>query len=384
MSKQMKYIFLSVIRSIIKFFCYFAIFNIVNILFLTFTEKFNVENRSGWSIAILIFSALSVAWVFYHYNRRAKIHFIESLERTRKKNSPLRALLSLDFLTDTSVCFVLSFVSAFLFGYSDMETLFFGNINLSPIVRKFLIGAFIGFIFFFIEWFTVYDIRKKWQKNKDISSKYEIIIIAAYLCAITVMYTVGFYLAISYLPGLPAYIFLLKELLPYIIIILAVSMVLIYFNRIRKRKNFISKLKKLACESNFTVSNIQKPYLSVFKRTNGISFTITANQKSYDCKLISGKRKNIPIIFTNQGFLLFRRIIRLGKSELFSIYSKYDYQFESDAKKCLIITYIPKNCYFKDFSGRMRKIDTGEKIGEYTVFSAGGFLNALERGCLDR
>ena len=384
MTKQMKYIFLSIIRSIVKFFCFFAIFNTVNILFLVFTEKFNVENRSGWSVAILIFSALSVAWVFYHYNRRAKIHFIESLESTRKKNSPLRAILSLDFLTDISVCFVLSFISAFLFGYSDIETLFFGNTNLSPAVRKFLTGTFISLLFFFIGWFTIYDILKKWQKNKDISSKYEIIIIAAYLCAITVMYTIGFYLAMSYLPGLPAYIFLVKELFPYMLIILVVTMFLIYFNRIRKRQKFISKLKKLAVQSDFTVSDIQKPYLSVFKRTNGISFTVTANQKSYDCKLISGKRKNIPIIFTDQGFLLFRRIIRLGKSELFSIYSKYDYQFESDTKKCLIITYIPKNCYFKNLSGQMRKIDTGEKIGEYTVFSAGGFLNALERDCLDR
>ena len=265
-----------------------------------------------------------------------------------------------------------------------METRILGNVDIPLAVRKFLLGIFIGLLFFFIRWFTVYDIRKKWQKNKDISVKFEIIIIFAYLLGITVMYTVGFYLAMSYLPGLPAYIFLLKELFPYIVMILTASMVLIYFNRIRKRQKFISKLKKLAAQSDFTVSDIQKPYLSVFKRTNGISFTVTANQKSYDCKLISGKRKNIPIIFTDQGFLLFRRIIRLGKSELFSIYSKYDYRFESDTKKCLIITYIPKNCYFKNLSGQMRKIDTGEKIGEYTVFSAGGFLNALERDCLDR
>ena len=380
----MKYILLSIIRAIIQFFCFFAVFTSVNTLFLIFTEKYNAENRSGWSVAILIFSALSVSWAFYHYNNRAKKHFIESSENSRKKNSPVRALLSSDCLTNTAVCFTLSLISAFAFGYDDMETRILGNVDIPLAVRKLLIGIFIGLLFFFIGWFTVYDIRKKWQKNKDISVKFEIIIIFAYLLGITVMYTVGFYLAMSYLPGLPAYIFLLKELFPYIVMILTASMVLIYFNRIRKRKKFIKSLKKLSEKSDFILSDIQKPFLSVFKRIDGISFTVTVNQKSYDCKLISGKRKNIPIIFTDHGFLLFKRIVRLGKSELFSIYSKDNYSFESEAKKCLIITYIPKQCYFKDENGRMRKIDTGEKIGEYTVFSASGFLNALERACLDK
>jgi len=98
--------------------------------------------------------------------------------------------------------------------------------------------------------------------------------------------------------------------------------------------------------------------------------------------LISGKRKGVPIIFSDQGFLLYKRTIRLGKSELFSIYSKYHYSFESDAKKCLIITCIPAQCYYKDASGHIRKIDTGETIGEYTVYSAKGFLGALDRDCL--
>ena len=89
------------------------------------------------------------------------------------------------------------------------------------------------------------------------------------------------------------------------------------------------------------------------------------------------------MIFTDQGFLLFRRIVRIGKSELFSIYSKYEYSFQSEEKKCLIITCIPAECYFKDASGYMRKIDTGEKIGDYTIYSTRGFLSALDRDCLD-
>ena len=137
-------------------------------------------------------------------------------------------------------------------------------------------------------------------------------------------------------------------------------------------------------ECGFELSDIKKPYLSVFKKTAGESFTVTAYGKDYKCKMISGKRKNISIIFSDKDFLLFKRTVHIGKKELFSIYSKQNYAFESDVKKCIIITCIPLHCYFKDSNGYMREIDTGEKIGEYTVFSTHGFLGALERNCIDR
>lgn len=387
MNTKLNYVCLNILRSVIKFCCFVGIFSIVNTLFIRFTEQFNEENRSGWSLAILIFVMLSVSWVFYHFNKRVKKRFIEncnSSEIPYKKNTPIQVLVSLDFYSDAAVCCILSLISPFVFQYTDIERLFFENTNLNSTVQKLSLGIFISFIFFFVQWFTIYDVRKKWVRNKEISSKNEVLIIAAYLCFITIMYSVGFYIAMAYVPGLAVYAFLFKELFLEILIAIAIIFVLVNFNRVKKRKKFIAKLKKLAAESKLELSPIEKPYLSVFKKTRGASFTVTVNQKSYQCKLISGKRKGVPIIFSDQGFLLFRRIIRIGKSELFSIYSKYDYSFESDTKKCLIITCIPANCYFKDSSGHMYKIDTGEKIGEYTVYSADGFLGALDRDCLDR
>ena len=384
---KLKYVLLTVVRSTIKFFAFLAVFNIVNILFKRFTEKYNMENRSGWSLAILIFVILSVAWVFYYYNSRAKKYFLEScgtIAEFRKKQSPVWAFRSIDFFADTTICFILSLITAFVFEYEDIETLFFEKVNLYDVLEKLIVGILIGLIFLFVQWFTVYDVRKRWFREKDIPLKYEIFIISGYLCLITVMYTVGFYLAISYVPGIPSYIFLFKEMFGVIVALIVAILILIYFNRINKRKKFISKLKKCVRESGFELSKIEKPYLSVFKKVRGASFTVTAHQKTYQCKLISGKRKGVPIIFSDQGFLVFRRIIRIGKTELFSIYSKYDYTFESDVKKCLIITCIPANCYFKDASGHMHKMDTGEKIGEYTVYNSQGFLGALERDCLDR
>ena len=386
MNKKVKYIFLNISKSTVKFICFLCIFHTVNMLFMRYTEKFNEENRSGWSLAIMIFVAISVSWVFYHYNKRAQRCFLESCflsENPRRRNTPIRALLSLDFISDAAVCCVFSLVSPFIVRYVDLEQLFFEHTSLHLSVQKLLIGIFIGMTFFLAQWFTVFDVRKKWIHNKEISSKNEIFIIAAYLCFITVMYTVGFYIAMAYVPGLYAYIFIFKELVWEILISIVVIVLLIYSNRIQKRRKFISLLKKISAKENYKLSTISKPYLSIFRKTEGASFAIKAHNKTYQCKLISGKRKGVPIIFSDQGFLVFRRIIHIGKSELFSIYSKYEYSFQSAVKKCLIITCIPAQCYFKDANGCMRKIDTGEKIGEYTIYSPEGFLGALERDCLD-
>lgn len=194
MNKQIKYIFLSAVRATVKFFCFFAIFNIVNLLFKRFTEKFNEENISGWSLAIMLFVALSVTWAFYNYNKRAKKHFTESCnlsDNSGKTKSFVRVFISSDFLTDTVVCLILSLISSFAFDYSDIQTLLFGNSNLNYDIKKLLVGIFIGLIFLLVNWFTVYDIRKRWLHNKELSSKNEIIIIFAYLCLITVIYTIG-------------------------------------------------------------------------------------------------------------------------------------------------------------------------------------------------
>lgn len=387
MKKKFYYIGLSILRSTVKFLCFLAVFSTVNTLFMRFTEQFGEENREGWSLAIMIFVMLSVSWVFYHFNKRAQMYFMEfsnSLGNSRKSHTFARVLRSMDFYNDAGVCCILSSVSPFIFPYTDIERLFFENTNLNAVIQKLLIGIFIGFLFCIIQWFTIFDVRKKWLRNKEISSKNETLRIVAYLFFITVMYTVGFYIAMAYVPGLSVYAFLLKELFWEILTVIGIIFLCLNGKRIRKRKKFIAGLKRISTKSGYELSKIKKPYLSVFRKMQGASFTIEAHQKTYQCKLISGKRKGIPIIFSDEGFLLFRRIIRIGKTKLFSIYSKYDYSFESDVKKCLIITCVPAICCFKDSCGHMHRIESGEKIGEYTVYTPDGFLGCLDRDCLDR
>ncbi len=359
----------------------------------------NSDVDLSWlSIVVMVFVIGSVSWAFYNFNGRAKKHFTETY--VKGGNRKLQALKSADFIIDTSISAILAFVSAFAFGYENIQNALFGDLSVHIVIKKLAAGFLVVVSFFLINWFTVYDMRKKWlrgdikQKSKDtnlipyVQIAKEFFKIFGYLLFITYVYIFTFYILLAYVPGLLAIIVLLKpyylQIIAGIAAIAAGDFLLVNLKRIRKRKEFIKNLKKSVSEHDFELSEIKKPYFSLFKQVAGASFAVTAHGKTYKCKLISGKSKSVHMIFGDNGLLLFKRGIIIAKRELFSIYSAYDYAFEGDVKKCIVLTCIPAKCYYKDASGRMREIDTGEKIGEYTIFSAQGFLRALEMDCLDR
>ncbi len=404
-----KYISRSIARAVIKFLSFFAIFNAINEVIKFFVNNpltpgggfaASVGDIYGWSVAIMLFTVFSVAWAFYGYNNRVKERFIENYDaniKQKKLKLFFSAFKTLDFLLDTAVSFALSLISAVTLGYGDIEAALFGGTELNGVLKSLFTGLIVGFAFLLANWVTVYDVRRRWArydtKNKADGEKAphpvkEALLILGYLCFITVIYTLGFMVAIAYVPGLATYAYIIKVHHPKIIIgiavIAAASFLLINLKRIVKRKEFVKNLTKTASARGFELSEIKKPYLSLFKQAAGESFTVTAHGRTYKCKLISGKSKGVHMIFGDKGLLLFKRSIIIGKREVFSFYSAYDYAFESDVKKCVVLTCIPAKCYYKDTSGRMREIDTGEKIGEYTIFSAQGFLRGLEMDCLDR
>ena len=68
---------------------------------------------------------------------------------------------------------------------------------------------------------------------------------------------------------------------------------------------------------------------------------------------------------------------------LISLNSRIDFAFESKGEKILIVLPMPKDIYTATKSTQPHPADTGEKIGDYSIYSATGFLHALERDCLN-
>ena len=151
---------------------------------------------------------------------------------------------------------------------------------------------------------------------------------------------------------------------------------------ISKRKAFLKKLKSYCKDNALTISEIKKPYLSMFLAQNGSDFTVEKNGRKYECKLIANFFPMSLIIFYGNGNGIHQHTVRLFRTDLFHFMSGFKFGFDSDNKKILIIVPIPRRFYVSANNTSPRQADTGEKLGEYTIYNATGFLGALDRDCL--
>jgi hypothetical protein len=124
-------------------------------------------------------------------------------------------------------------------------------------------------------------------------------------------------------------------------------------------------------------------YLSLLHQPSGASFTLHQGDQSFACKLICGIRKSSPLFLDAAGNAKTVHTIRIGRVDLFHFVTSFRFDFESDHKKIIVITPIPHKV-FRSGGGANKEIDVGEKINEYQIYNATGFLNAIERNCLGK
>lgn len=155
-----------------------------------------------------------------------------------------------------------------------------------------------------------------------------------------------------------------------------------YLSAYLKRRKFIRKLKYLCTVSSFELSNIKRPYASLFRDKDEPSFTVHARGEIYDCKLIGAARRRSTMVVTPTD-AAYRRSFSLRGVKLFDIYKPFDYHFVSVHNKILIALPFPVTAH-KSEGGIVSEITTGDRIGDYYLYNSSGFLNALERDCIGR
>ena len=129
---------------------------------------------------------------------------------------------------------------------------------------------------------------------------------------------------------------------------------------------------------------MKNPYRSLLYFKEGeADFTVESKGKLYACKLLCAHKPLAPLYIESEGVYRFIHRVRLAHWELFRYETEGNFTFESEGEKVLIINPVPR----KVFGVRLDKtwpLDNGDVVGDYRVFTAGAFLNALERDCLDR
>ena len=192
--------------------------------------------------------------------------------------------------------------------------------------------------------------------------------------------------------GLPILISLFplfKELLtnPFtcFVIVCIVVIPLVYrpIRAIFKRRAFLRQLDEVCRRNNIAISEIDLPYRSIFSITDHESFTVTLKGKRYACKLIGAIRRNSPLGIFQGGKGAIATHVRFARVTIFSRVTQFEFGFDSEDPKILIINPIPKQIYYTE-GVKTTPLDNGDVVDGYKVYTAHGFLGALERSCLDR
>lgn len=204
---------------------------------------------------------------------------------------------------------------------------------------------------------------------------------------------------------------ILTSLWQGILILVLIPFIVFFALRIvinlKARRKLIKKLKMLKREKLATVEYHGCRYLSSFLPLLPFSVTVKATSgEVYLCRIVCSGNVNAPMYFTTDkyytehGFHLrggallssmgsspFAAIVDIGKmggktnpTNLIAGYRReHKLTFpEKEGNRTLIINPSPTTC-FSLYENIANPIDTGEDMGNYTIYTATGFYNMVER-----
>lgn len=376
----------------------FITFGLITIIsrFIFVSNLFEKEMLTTKFIGIwgCVFLFLIFESTVYSFNRHAvnsQHLFLERYAKGQQLGKLKSVFSSLDFYIEYFVIALLSLIFPLSFVYDYVGLALF-----KPGYSKTQIMLVVLPILLVIEILVHLYIRNAWisenvqvKRNKKEKSEFAWILkgigtTAIVYCAasLVIPWGIPFFITLTNLgAGTRVLVYIVIALLSVIIFRIAA----LYVRAIKKRKDFFSKLKKYCGEHSIALSNIQKPYLSVFFQQKGTDFTLECNNILYDCKLVAGVFPNSSIIFSDEGEGIRQNMLRLFKVDILQLNTRIDYRMESrseSSKKIIIALPVPQNIYASVQGSFPRPADTGEKMGEYTLYTATGFLNALERNHL--
>lgn len=185
----------------------------------------------------------------------------------------------------------------------------------------------------------------------------------------------------------PFFVMLYTEARVPALIILAILIITPFIYRAIRaiiiRKKLLNGLKQLSKEKKCRITEIKYPYRSIFSVYKGESFRLTVDGVTYSCKLFGAPKKYTPFVLFPDGHGLWQISVRVLRTEWFTYNKHFNFGYESEFQKILIVNPIPK-FYFTTFRGKIFALDNGDSVGGYKIYSATAFLNSIDRNCLDR
>lgn len=227
-----------------------------------------------------------------------------------------------------------------------------------------------------------YGVRKKegffaWFNNK-IAAVFAVILIV-FLAAIWV---IGLYLLIGALGTIG------------IALGFIASVCIVYFvglRRVRIRRKFIRRLKKICKKSNFKLTFKRGFWSGLRFHSDGLDLTVETGQKMYCVKFIPSKKLSHVIFYDRETVKIRTNITRshfklvLGFNDPKTKMVKFGFAnakapcTSKEIENIVLLNPVPLDMFRRDADGAVIATGNGYKFYDYTLYGGSGFINALAR-----
>ncbi len=354
-------------------------------------EMLSPRAVAGWNFAFLLFIFESTVFAFHRHAGESRRLFFETCAGYPRHGKLKSVFLTPDLYVEFACVAILSLLLPLSFAYDCVGLVFFGELYGKGQVLLVILP-----ILLVLEVFAHLSVRSAWitdrvetkgkKEKKDVTLSIQSIVITAMAyCAasLVIPWILPFIVTIANLgAGAITFLYIAGAVLIAILSVIAAF----YVRAIKKRRDFVHKLTTYCREHAVPLSEIRKPYASLFFEQDGVDFTIELNHTVYDCKLMACIFPGSPMVFSDTGMGIRQDTLRLFKVNILHLNTLLDYRMDNrpaENRKILIILPVPKDIYASVGGSVPRPADTGEPVGAYTLYHASGFLNALERDILN-
>lgn len=176
-------------------------------------------------------------------------------------------------------------------------------------------------------------------------------------------------------------------------ITVALLIYLIVFRVPRKRLAFMVKLKRTCKNNGLRIKKERGFFKSLRNNTNGFDLIIISRSTSYYVRFYAAYRRASHLTFCDENTVQVTTNIHnnrfkvvLGLNKLRVKTKSYSYSDTppssvKNAVKVLLVNPVPHDMFKISSGSATVPTGTGDKLYDYTLYTATGFLNELERSC---
>ena len=305
-----------------------------------------------------------------------------------------KVFTSRDFWIESITALLMFAAAAMMGAYPDIGGIILGDGSIGTTLCNGISAAILIPTLFVIGIFNRYEVRRYWieldrrQDTEKIEKPFQFFIRALF---ISIAYPLVFPLSPLLLFVFYSMFNILFSIVDALSIIgTAVAIVLLVLiiyvfpllRGMNKRRKFIADMRRVCERCGYTVSHIKEPYKSFTRPKIGANFSIEKDGREYQCAFVSTLHRGTWLSFVSDTDAYFRH--RIGtKNHHFTVNHHIEYGIRGEGRKCIIISPLPKRI-FAESDGSSREILPGDKIWGYTIYNMSGFINAIDRDCLDR